>query len=482
MNVKISSENLILREFTAPNQIKLFKSLQQAQISGKLTFTNSKTPSGGFDSLTGGIPNQAGQVNAWSTTGGAPSLCRETPKGFGSRFKSGNPPNALPHRLGKTVSPSNDEADSVTKSKEAPSGQEGVSSTYSPEGIEWHFYLYSGNIVYATGGIHPIRRWQRNLITNLPQIPFHLSSLQEELTQQKADLRNNLWEYEQLSFWVKQQTITPKQARNAVLFALGEILFDITQGKQVTCRFDQENILSPKLDIIEPDEMINKNQQIWQSWQNARATDKSPNLAPVILQPKELQQKTSISAYQSLCKLLNANRTLKDLGVQLRTSTLQVTSSLLPYIESGIFGLVDVPDLLELLTSSGGSYSVGQNRPLIACVDDSLMISHMMEQIISLAGYRFIGINDPAQAVSLLMEYKPDLIFLDIVMPKINGYDLCAQLRNQKQFEDTPIIFLTSNSGIVDRIRSKFVGSSDFIKKTVDADELLSKLEEHLPN
>ncbi len=422
MNVKISSENLILREFTAPNQIKLFKSLQQAQISGKLTFTSSKTPL------------------------------------------------------------SNDGTDSLTKSKEDPSGQGGVSSTDSPEGIEWHFYLYSGNIVYATGGIHPIRRWQRNLITNLPQIPFQLHSLQEELTQKKADLRNNLWEYEQLFFWVKQQTITPKQARNAVLFALGEILFDITQGKQVICRFDQDNILFPKLDIIEPDEMINNNQQIWQSWQNTGATDKFPNLAPVIVQPQELQQKTSISAYQSLCKLLNGNRTLKDLAVQLRTSTLQVTSSLLPYIESGILGLVDVPDLLEQLTSSGESHSLGQNRPLIACVDDSLMISHMMEQIISLAGYRFIGINDPGQAVSLLIEYKPDLIFLDIVMPKINGYDLCGQLRNQKQFEDTPIIFLTSNNGIVDRIRAKFVGSSDFLKKTVDADELLSKLEEHLPH
>ena len=390
MNAQTNSDNLIIQEFTASKQIKLFKSLQQSQISGKLTFS-----------------------------------------------------------------------DPTQKS-------------------EWHFYLYLGSIVYATGGVHPIRRWQRNLITNLPQIPFSLSSLQEELTEYKADLSDNIWEYEQLCHWVKQQIITPQQGKNALLFATGEILFDITQVRQVICLLNQSDVLSPKLEPIEPEELINQNQQIWSSWENAQAADRSPNLAPAILQPNKLQKKTSISAYQSLCKLLNGNRTIRDLAVQLRTSPPQVVSSLLPYIQSGIFGLVDVPDLLELLISSHANDSY-QKRPLIACIDDSSTISQMMEHIICMAGYRFIGINDPLEAVSTLMERQPDLIFLDIVMPKISGYELCAQLRKYEEFADTPIIFLTSNNGIIDRIRAKVVGSSDFIKKTVDADELLHKVVEHLP-
>ena len=390
MNANKSSDNLIIREFTTPKQIKLFKSLEDSQISGQLTFTD---------------PIQ---------------------------------------------------------------------------GNEWHLHLYLGGIVYGTGGVHPIRRWQRNLISNLPQIPFQLSNLQEELTEREADLTNNVWEYEQLSHWVEQQVITPQQGNNAVVFALKEIFFDLSQAKQVICRLNQNNILSPRIDLVEPEGIINSIQQIWQTWEETKIADRKPDLAPVILQPRELQDKTSISAYQSLCKLLNGNRTLRDLSVQLKTSPLQVVCSLLPYIQSGVFGLVGIPDLLELLNSTNGNYE-DRDRPLIACVDDSLMISQMMEQIISIAGYRFVAVNDPDKAVSTLIARKPDLIFLDIVMPKISGYDLCAQLRKHPQFADVPIIFLTSNSGIVDRIRAKMVGSSDFLKKTVDADELLQKVVEYLP-
>ena len=389
MNADISHD-LVIREFTESKQKKLFTSLQSAQISGQLTFS-----------------------------------------------------------------------DPIRENK-------------------WHIYLYLGNIIYATGGVHPIRRWQRNLITNLPQIPFQLTLLQQELTEIEADLSNNIWEYEQLSSWAKQQTITPTQAKNAVLFALTEIFFDLTQARQVICHLDQNDIYSPTIESIEPQEVINITQQTWQTWEETQIADRYPDLAPIILQPQDLQEKTSVSAYQSLCKLLNGNRTIRDLSVQLKTPTLKVVCSLLPYVQSGIFGLIEVDDLLELSNSSALVYE-DQNRPLIACVDDSSMVSQMMEQIIGVAGYRFVGINDPTQAVSTLVARKPDLILMDIVMPHINGYEICAQLRQYPEFADTPIIFLTSNSGIIDRIRAKMVGSSDFIKKSVNADELLQKVVEYLP-
>ena len=389
MNARSTSDNLIIRDFTAPKQSKLFISLQQTRISGQLSFT---------------VPI---------------------------------------------------------------------------EGSKWHLYFYQGEIVYATGGIHPIRRWQRNLISNLPQIPFQLASLQEELTEYEADLADNVWEYEQISHWVEQQIITPQQGTNVIMFALKEILFDITQARQVICYLDRHKILFPKIAAVAPEDAVKQTQELWQSWEDARVADRSPNLAPIILQSQELQKKTSISAYHSLCKLLNGNRTLRDLSVQLRTSALQVVYSLLPYIQSGIFGLVNVPDLLESFDRANPNYN-NRNRPLIACVDDSLMISHMMEQIISLAGYRFMAIDDPLEAMSTLVARKPDLIFLDIVMPKISGYDLCAQLRKQAEFNETPIIFLTSNNGLIDRLRAKMVGSTDFLKKTVDADVILQKIAEYL--
>ena len=388
MNARNTSDNLIIKEFTAPKQTRLFDSLQSAQVSGQLTFSSP-----------------------------------------------------------------------VTRH-------------------EWHLYLYLGEIVYGTGGIHPIRRWQRNLVANLPQIPFQLSSLQAELTERKADLKDNVWEYQQIAYWVERQIITARQGEMAIAFILEEILFDLTQASQVVCRLDRGKILSPELEPINPQELIERVHQTWNSWQEGGVADRMPDLTPIILQPKQLQQKTSVSAYHSLCKLLDGNRTLRDLSVQLNTSTLQTIDSLLPYIQSGIFGLVDVPDLLEPVTPfPGGDNS---DRPLIACIDDSVMVSQMMEQIISLAGYQFMAVNDPVDAITALISRQPDLIFLDVVMPQINGYDLCAQIRKYPELAKTPIIFLTSNSGIIDRIRAKMVGSSDFVKKTVDADELLQKIVKHL--
>ena len=387
MNANTSS-NLIIREFTAPKQLKLFTSLEQAQVSGKLTFSDTK------------------------------------------------------------------------------------------QKTEWHLYLYLGNIVYGTGGIHPVRRWQRNLTSNIPQIPFDLPTIQEELTERRADLGDNVWEYERISDWVEQQVITPLQGQNAVVFALEEIFFDLTQARQVICRLDRNNVLSPKIESIEAKNLIDRTNSIWLRWEEAKIADRSPDMAPTILLPQKLQQKTSNSAYQSLCKLVDGGRTLRDLAVHLETSPLEVVCSFLPDIQSGIFGLASVDDLLEPIDTSNAIGNL--ERPLIACVDDSLMISQMMEQIVSMAGYRFIAINSSEKAIPTLVARRPNLIFLDIVMPQISGYDLCAKLRKYPEFAETPIIFLTSNTGIIDRIKAKMAGSTDFIKKTIDADELLQKIVEYV--
>jgi two-component system, chemotaxis family, response regulator PixG len=97
-----------------------------------------------------------------------------------------------------------------------------------------------------------------------------------------------------------------------------------------------------------------------------------------------------------------------------------------------------------------------------------------MERILTEAGYGFVGIQDSIQALPTLIERKPSLIFLDLVMPVANGYEICAQIRRVSQFKDIPIVILTSNDGIIDRVRAKMVGSSGFLAKPVDADKVLA--------
>jgi len=103
-----------------------------------------------------------------------------------------------------------------------------------------------------------------------------------------------------------------------------------------------------------------------------------------------------------------------------------------------------------------------------------------MEKILTTANYQFVGVNDPLRAIAILLARKPDLIFLDLVMPNANGYEICGQLRKLSIFKQTPIVILTGNDGIVDRVRAKMVGSTDFLSKPVNPDTVLQTIKKHL--
>ncbi len=342
---------------------------------------------------------------------------------------------------------------------------------------QWCFYLYLGKIIYATGGIHPLRRWQRSVSVYLPQISFNLKA---EVKAGTIDINNDLWGYQKLCHWLRQEKITEEQGERFIEAIVEEILFDITQRIEVICKFYQNQTIEPQFNLFYPQKLIKKNQLIWQNWQKAKVADRFPSMAPTILQDKQLQQSISKQAYQNICKLLDGNRTIRELATELKTSPLQVIRSFLPYIQSGVLGLVEVPDLLDLASESLVIIPQNKDKPLVACIDDSEMVSFTMEQILSISGYRFLAINDPLRAIATLLEYKPDLILLDIVMPEIGGYELCSTLRKHPAFTKIPIVFLTSNDGMLDRLRAKMVGCSDFISKTIDSERLLSLISKHL--
>jgi len=80
----------------------------------------------------------------------------------------------------------------------------------------------------------------------------------------------------------------------------------------------------------------------------------------------------------------------------------------------------------------------------------------------------------------LLVENKPEMVILDLVMPIIGGYELCTQIRRIPEFKDTPILILTSNDTIFDRLRSKFVGATAFISKTAGNEKIGEQIQRYL--
>ncbi len=352
-----------------------------------------------------------------------------------------------------------------------------------PKGTIWTFYLYLGRIMYATGGTLSVRRWRRNLAAYCPQIPSHISELQPALASIAAEDFRLCWEYELLCLWVEQQKISREQAAKMIRSAIVEVLFDVTQAMQITGELRQDTSFPKSLVLIDAEQVIVEADRLWQAWQAAKIADRSPNMAPVIVRPEQLQQRTSAQVYQTLSQLLDGKQTLRDLAVRMKRDVLTVTRSLLPYIQLGLVRLVEVPDLPAPVSppvSGTPSTSAAPRGRLIACVDDSPLICQTMEQILTTAGYRFVSVNDALRALATLLTRKPDLIFLDLVMPNANGYEICAQLRKLSFFRHTPIVILTGNDGIVDRVRAKMVGSSDFLSKPVEAETVLSTVRKHL--
>ncbi|WP_017295457.1 response regulator [Geminocystis herdmanii] len=354
-----------------------------------------------------------------------------------------------------------------------------------PRKTKWVFYLYLGRLVYATGGNHPVRRWRRNLVAHLSNIPSHMSAIQGDVDRLQLDDHNNCWEYELLCLWVDEQKITLEQAAKMIRQNIVEVLFDVTQAMQVTCELKQDKNLpfSTRLVLIDAEQVIIEAQKGWQGWQSAKIADRSPDMAPIITQPQELEQQTNPQIYQTLSQLLDGQQTLRDLSVRMKRDVVTVTRSLLPYVQRGLVRLIDIPDIDPPKLPQHNDYddeAISNQKITIACVDDSPLICQTMEKIIGGAGYNFVGINDALRAIAILLSKKPDLIFLDLIMPNANGYEICSQLRKLTFFKHTPIVILTGNDGLVDRVRAKMVGSTDFITKPVDTALVLETIRKHL--
>lgn len=341
---------------------------------------------------------------------------------------------------------------------------------------EWTLYLYLGRILYATGGSHPIRRWQRNLAASCPQIQHHQLHLPFELS-------NSAWEYHMLGLWMAKQKISREQAHKIIRAIVAEVLFDVLQAEQLVYQAQPEESLPRQLLLIDVEHALSAAQQAWQTWQTTtKVKDLSPNQAPALKQPEVLQRQTTAATYQQLVALLDGQKTLRDLALQMKRQVGQIISSLLPYIHAGVVELMDLADLPAPVTPTPATpvppTQAATVAPLIACIDDSPLVCQSLEQILTEAGYQFVAVQDPLRAITTLLSRKPDLIFLDLVMPNMNGYEICSRLRKISAFSDTPIVILTSN--IIDRVRAKVAGSSDFLAKPVKPETVLAVIDKYI--
>ena len=124
--------------------------------------------------------------------------------------------------------------------------------------------------------------------------------------------------------------------------------------------------------------------------------------------------------------------------------------------------------------SSNASRSMSGLKILV--VDDSKTIRRTAETLLSKEGCQVFTAIDGFDALSKIADHQPDLIFVDIMMPRLDGYETCSLIKHNKIFKDTPVIMLSSKDGLFDRARGRIVGSEQYLTKPFTKDELLGAI------
>lgn len=390
---------------------------------------------------------------------------------------------------------------------------------------QWSIHFDEGRINWATGGVHPWRRWRRNLIAYCPDLP--------RTTWSQPELNIVSPRYDILNYLVEQAKITSEQAVHIAEGIVQEVLFDLMQQQEVEERQDKTLMYICEGDELRESfwqlsiyQLLQNVQRQWEAWKKADLLMYSPDLALFIKEPEKLQSALPPNFYQKLLSASKKKLTLRDLATYFKTDLLKLTLSLFPYIRLDKIGLMAVPDLRapHLNTSDNGQEvptvqsllpsllvdnapakqifipavftqirvapktrepsdrpSVPSiTSPLIICVDHCPDTQKIVESTVTKAGYRYIGIKDSMLALPTIMEKKPDFILLNLVMPVVNGDEICTQIRRSDLFKQTPVFLLTEKEGLVDRIRAKMSGNTDFIGKPIHPGKLLEIVKKYL--
>ena len=179
---------------------------------------------------------------------------------------------------------------------------------------------------------------------------------------------------------------------------------------------------------------------------------------PMRLQSQDLSDEIKFSAEEwGVLKLINGKRTINNIIRVSGQPRLEVLQSVAAFFNLGI--------LVPVVT--------GLYKRRVLVVDDSLTQRHLVVYVLSEAGFDIVEAGDGETAINNALAEPPDLVVLDVILPGINGYEVCSRLKKEKTTDSIPIILLTSKTSIADKIKGKLVGADIYLTKPFEEEELI---------
>lgn len=335
-------------------------------------------------------------------------------------------------------------------------------------GQYWLFLITNGRILYIADrhsqSLHRLQDYLNGSNLRIPQ--------PSELPDSAA---GSSWpEYEALWWLLQQDQIDMTQAHHLLRLMIRESLLDVASLYRGWFCWQTSTPCIPQLTTYPLIGLLSEVMEQLRDWKTLYPYIRSPDqyLHPGDSPPP--QALLAENSWQLLQAWMQEQLSLRVLSRRLSRNLSSVGKVILPYLHQGLVQLTAIP---QFPAPRPAALNIHRQTPRIMCVDDSLTIRQFVEKTLSQAGYEATGIAHPLKALSLIFQLHPDLIFCDLNMPELNGYDFCAMLRHTPQFRHTPIIILTSHSGLSERLRANILGANNYLAKPFSPDELLSLVE-----
>lgn len=345
---------------------------------------------------------------------------------------------------------------------------------------QWRLYFLAGQLVWANTHTHTRRRWHRQLLSHRSELLKHSLSTYPDLT------------YNRLARLVIRKQFSRRLFSDIVTGCITEVLFDLQQqgtlsfqvaGQRLTYCVKSQKACDSSYINLQNIRIWEQAKREWQAWEQAELAQVNPNDALVIKDLASLEDLAYPRLFKLLSALVDGDRTLRDLALKINQPLIPFVKSVLPHIHSQALQLRSVEDKVtkSAITAQNDivvklAQTTIPKDARIVYVNDSLADSHTMATIIEAAGYRYSNIADPLEVLKQLEQLQPKLIFLNLLMPVVNGYELCAQIRRMSNFKKTPIVIVAGGNSVTERMRAKLVGASEFVSKPIRPKNVLKTL------
>lgn len=329
----------------------------------------------------------------------------------------------------------------------------------------WFVFFSNGQIMYAADSNPSLSRLQDYLRR------YNLETALDT-TEIDSIASTNALEYGHLWTLLENKVLTPGQGRSIIQSMVRETLFELLSLHQGSFIFEVGPSLSPQLTLLQIGPLIAKIMKQVQEWKQFHPHIQSPNQCPIITNVEELKKVLPRDTFKNLERWADGKTNLRQISRYLNRDILTVARAFYPFVQLGLVQL--------FYPESKHNEQIEPEEKKVVCIDDDLAIGKAVEHILGQNGYEVTVISNPLKALSLVFKLKPDLILCDITMPELDGYEICAMLRQSTAFRQIPLIMLTGLDGFINRVKARMIGANDYLTKPFGESELLMLVEKYI--